>query len=165
MIALILAALIGQTPGKPPPTAPRPTAQQLRSGSQQIDIKADRLEIQGRANQAVWVGRVRAKRGNTDLSCDRLVAYYTPDQQISKIECTGSVEMHDGDRWAKGERAEFDNARGVLIVTGSPEAQQGPNHMRGTKVTFHMEKDLVQVENPVVVIKPGSLPGGAKKAP
>lgn len=163
MISILLAAMLAQTPAAkpPPPPKPAPTA----TGSQRIDIKSDRLEIQGKNNQAVWVGRVRAKRGDTELSCDRLIAHYTANQQISRIECLGSVEMRDGDRWAKGERAEFDNQRGVLVVTGSPEARQGVNHMRGTKVTFHMEKDVVEVENPVVTITPGTLPGADKKSP
>jgi lipopolysaccharide export system protein LptA len=55
--------------------------------------------------------------------------------------------VRDGEKWARGDRAEFDNVRGVLVVTGNPEARQGPNFMRGTKVTFVVGKDTLEVEN------------------
>ncbi len=78
------------------------------------------------------------------------------------------VEVVDGDRWAKGERAEFDNVAGVLEVTGSPEARQGPNTMRGTRVLFFLGRDLLQVENATTTIdtrggKLPKLPGGKGK--
>lgn len=160
-----VAALLAQTPAKKPPAPPRQAAEQVAKPisprnftvAQQISIKADRLEIQGRGNQAVWVGHVRAKRGATHLSCDRLVAHYTSDQQISKIECLGSVEIVDGERWAKGERAEFDNLKGILTLTGNPEARQGVNQMKGTRVTFYMERDLIEVQGAEAIINPRSI--------
>lgn len=111
-----------------------------------VEISADKLEILARKNQAVWVGHVKATRGSTHLSCNRLVAHYTSTQEVVRLECIGGVEVVDGNRWARGERADFDNVAGVLVVTGSPEARQGPNHMWGTKVTFFIETDLLEVE-------------------
>jgi lipopolysaccharide export system protein LptA len=139
----------GSTPLPPPAPTVAPVAP--KDLKDPIHISADTFEIQGKRQQAVWSGRVRAVRGQTVITCDRLVAHYTRAQQISRLECVGNVEAVDGDRWAKGERAEFDNAAGVLVVTGSPIARQGPNLMRGTKVTFHVGKDLVQVENATIV--------------
>jgi lipopolysaccharide export system protein LptA len=118
-----------------------------------VEITADRLAITGRRNEAVWYGHVKARRGPTLLRCDRLTAHYTQAQEITRIECVGGVEVEDGDRWAKGERADFDNVAGVLEVTGSPEARQGPNRMRGTKVTFRVEKDVIEVENAQTVFE------------
>jgi lipopolysaccharide export system protein LptA len=157
MIAAILITLLAQTPAAPA------TKVSPKSFAQKVEVQSDRLELQGKSNQAVWVGHVRAKRGDTALSCDRLIAHYTQDQQISRIECVGSVEIVDGNRWAKGERADFDNVKGVLVVTGAPEACQGPNYMKGTKVTFHMDKDLVEVQDPKVIIHPEQ--GAASGAP
>jgi lipopolysaccharide export system protein LptA len=118
-----------------------------------VEINSDHLEIVGKKNQAIWVGHVQAQRGTTHLSCQRLVAYYTTTQEISKLECLGNVEVTDGDKWAKGERADFDNLSGVLDVTGSPEARQGKNHMRGTKVTFHVDSDVIEVKNAVTLFE------------
>ena len=122
-----------------------------------VEITADTLEILGRRNQAVWSGNVRARRGETDLTCDRLVATYTREHEISRIDCIGDVEVVDGTKWARGERASFDNVTGVLQLTGNPEARQGPNHMRGTKVTFNVGKDVSHVENARTVFETSTV--------
>jgi len=118
-----------------------------------VEILADKLEIIGKRNEAIWSGHVRAKRGPTHLRCNRLIAHYSGQQEITRIECVGEVEVEDGDRWAKGEHADFDNLAGVLVVTGAPEARQGPNHMRGTKVTFKVDQDTLEVENAVALFE------------
>ena len=135
-----------------------------------VVISAPRFQATPNTLEAIWTGGVKVKRGDTRLSCDRLVVSYTRAQEIKQLECIGTVEVIDGDRWAKGERAVFDNQRGVLEVTGSPEARQGPNRMRGSKVTFYMNRNLLEVENVTADIetpKDGTptlpLPGAPKK--
>jgi len=135
------------------PDAGTPRAVSPAQFKRPVEILADKLEIAGKRNEAVWSGHVRARRGTTLLRCNRLIAHYSGQQEITRIECVGDVEAEDGDRWAKGERADFDNVAGVLVVTGSPEARQGPNHMRGTKVTFNVEQDTLEVENAVAIFE------------
>ena len=145
MIEYLAAALLAASP---PAGKPDGGTNVLAPASfkHPVEISADKLEILTRKNQAIWVGHVRAVRGSTSLSCERLVAHYTTAQEVTRLECTGGVEVQDGNRWARGERADFDNVAGVLVVTGSPEARQGPNRMWGSKVTFFMDSDLLQVE-------------------
>jgi lipopolysaccharide export system protein LptA len=116
-----------------------------------IDIKSEQLQIQEKTRIAIWSGHVKAKRDTTDLTCDRLVAHYTKDQEVTRIECIGNVQVWDGNKWARGERADFDNRTGILEVTGSPEAKEGNNHVRGTKVIFYKEKDTIHVENATTI--------------
>jgi len=116
-----------------------------------IDIKSEQLQIQEKKRIAIWSGHVKAKRDTTDLTCDRLIAHYTKDQEVTRIECIGNVEVWDGNKWARGERADFDNRTGILEVTGSPEAKEGNNHVRGTKVIFYKEKDTIHVENATTI--------------
>ncbi len=128
-----------------------------------VNVQSERLEIIEKKQEAIWSGHVRAKRDTTDLTCDRLIAHYTKEQEVTRIECLGNVVVVDGDKWAKGERADFDNLTGILEVTGSPEAKQGKNHVKGTKVIFYKEKDLVTVENATTVFETNSE-GGLQKS-
>ncbi len=113
---------------------------------QPVEVKADNFEYQGKKQQATWSGSVQAKRGTTDLYCDKLTAFIVNGQEISRIECVGAVEVKDGDKYAKGQRAEFDNKKGVIEVTGSPEARQGKNRMKGRKIIIDLPNDVIRVE-------------------
>ncbi len=140
-----------------------------------INITADRFEIQARRNEATWSGNVRAQRGRTQLTCERLVAYYTAAQEIRRIECVGRVEASHGDIWAAGERAEFDNQTGNLVVTGNPQARQGNNHLKGARIIVNVTRDTIAVEQAQTVIestptqgipglpRPPASGGGTKK--
>lgn len=138
---------------EPPPAAAPPADPGTEQAVSPTDLKpkvvisAPRFQATPNSLEAVWSGGVKVRRGETRLSCDRLVVTYTRGQEIKALECIGSVEVIDGDRWAKGERAVFDNLKGILEVTGSPEARQGPNRMRGSKVIFFMNKNLLEVQN------------------
>ncbi len=118
-----------------------------------IRIDSEHLHIEGKKQLAVWYGHVKTVRGTTHLSCDRMIAHYTKAQEITRVQCNGKVEVIDGDKWARGEQADFDNVTGVLVVTGSPEAKQGANHVRGSKVTFNVDRDTVEVENAKAVVE------------
>lgn len=166
MIVFFLTALLS-TGAPPPPDAGTQKPVAPAEFKHPVEITADKFEIRGKSQDATWVGHVKAIRGTTTLTCDRLVAHYTQAQEITHIQCLGNVEAQDGDKWAKGEKADFDNQAGVLVVTGSPEARQGQNHMKGTQVTFYVGKDLIEVQNAQIIFesqKPLKKPG-AKRAP
>lgn len=134
-----------------------------------VNITADRFEIQARRQEATWSGNVRAQRGRTQLTCERLVAHYTASQEIRRIECVGDVEASHGDIWAAGERAEFDNQTGNLVVTGNPRARQGNNHLRGVRIVVDVTLDTIAVERAETVIESTPtqgvprLPGGGTR--
>lgn len=132
-----------------------------------VEIAADL--ISGGRESATFTGNVRVKHRTMDLRCDKMVAYYTQTREVRRVECTGGVEAQDGDRYARGERAEYDVTSGVLVVTGSPEARQGSTYLKGTKVRLTLGNERVEVENARIVIEtaPAEAPkkgkGGARK--
>ncbi|QQR45528.1 hypothetical protein JKA73_05165 [Myxococcus xanthus] len=119
-----------------------------------VQINGDNVTFQ--KSQATLTGNVKVKHRTLDLKCDRMTANYTPQREVTRVVCTGGVHAVDGDRMAKGERAEYDVPSGVLVVTGSPEARQGTTHMRGTKVRLTLGNERLEVENAVIVFE--SLP-------
>lgn len=118
-----------------------------------VEIDADRLVLEGTRSTAVWTGNVRARRGTTALKAPELTAHYDAKGVVTRVQARGGVEATDGDKWARGQKGDYDNARGVLVVTGHPEATQGKNKMRGSKVTFVTGKDTLEVENATTVIQ------------
>ena len=119
-------------PETPPPQRP-------------VSISAPRFKVLGREGRAVYSGGVRAKRGGTELACQTLTAYYDEQGEVRRLDCVGKVVATDGDKWARGEKATFDNVGAILEITGDPEARQGPNRMRGSLVRFYVGTDVLEV--------------------
>lgn len=119
--------------------------------------------ITGERSSATFTGDVQVKHRTLDLKCDKMVAYYTGAREVTRVECTGGVQAQDGDRFARGERAEYDVPSGVLVVTGSPEARQGTTYVTGTKVRLTLGSERLEVENARIVVETAPAAGGGKK--
>jgi lipopolysaccharide transport protein LptA len=120
-----------------------------------VDVSCDKGRMEGSKEQLVCVGHVHLKRHNTDMTCERLLAHYVNKDvnEVKRMECVGNVEATDGDRWAKSDFADFDTAKEVLVMTGHPVGRQGTNEMTGSKITFYVDSDLMDVDNVVGVLQ------------
>ena len=104
--------------------------------SRPVEITADKLEVLDREHKAIYRGHANAVRDSTTLTCDTLTVFYSDAREVLRIEADGDVEAVDGDRHAWGRHADFDNATGVLKVTGEPHAQSGERKVSGEEITF-----------------------------
>jgi len=48
---------------------------------------------------------------------------------------------------------DFDTAKEVLVMTGHPVGRQGTNEMTGSKITFYVDSDLMDVDNVIGVLE------------
>ncbi|MBE4747399.1 hypothetical protein G4177_04300 [Corallococcus sp. ZKHCc1 1396] len=155
------------TPAAPPAPLPAPGVSLAPSNLQNpVDLSAD--HVTGDRAQAVLTGNVRVKHQTMDIRCDKMTAYYNQPRQVTRVVCSGNVRAVDGDRQARGERADYDVPSGVLVVTGSPEARQGNTYVSGTKVRLILGNERVEVENARILVEsPTSTatPGARRKAP
>lgn len=118
-----------------------------------IAIDADTLTFEKATSVATWKGHVRARRGPTTLTAPLLLAHSDEAGTVTHVEARGGVEATEGDRWAKGRQADYDVAKGLLEVTGLPEARQGTTRLKGTRVVFRQGSDVIDVDNAVSVIE------------
>jgi lipopolysaccharide transport protein LptA len=120
-----------------------------------VDVQCDRGRMEGSKEELVCTGHVRMKRHTTDMTCERLIAHYVNKDvnEVKRLECIGSVEATDGDRWARSDFADFDTAKEVLVMTGHPQGRQGTSEMTGSKITFYVDTDLMDVDNAAGVLE------------
>ncbi len=162
MIPFALATLLAAAIAASPAAGPADGGLKVSPVSPKVPllIDADHLHIEGKKQEAHWRGHVKVTRGTTNMFCNRLVAHYTEQHEVKRVQCYGNVEVFSEDKWAKGDQADFDNITGILIVTGNPEAKQGLNHVRGTKVTFSVDEDTIEVDNATALLKQMPEAGG-----
>ena len=121
--------------------------------AERVFIDADLLTLEGEKNEAKWTGHVHAVKGKTTLLAPEVTAHYDAQGEIDRVLARGGVEVTEGDRWARGQNADYAVPRGMLVVTGKPEARQGKTRLKGTKVTFFSGTEFLEVENATTVIE------------
>ena len=122
--------------------------------SQKIHITSDRLESQPNDNMVEFIGNVRAKQENTNISSDSLKIYYRGgmggkggEDAINKIVAQGNVIIKIDDRIAVADRAEYSPKSGSIILTGKgAKISQGANFVAGEKITFNRNTNRVTVQ-------------------
>lgn len=112
----------------------------LLRASDPLEIRAERFAIDLKKGNGLFTGAVVVTQGTLVLLCGQLEVTYDPDgQEVRSVVATESVEIRQGDRLARGGRAEFDRATGVVELTEGPYLVQGNVRLRGTHIQFDVE--------------------------
>jgi len=117
------------------------------SDGKPVTIRARALKVDNARGTAVWTGDVRVLREGAIIRCQRLVARSGEEGRLSQAACTGNAHLDMADRWAEGERADYDVAAARVFVTGNPRAGDGANLMTGTRFVVDVEQRLIVGEN------------------
>lgn len=119
---------------------------------QRVVIDADLLSVESPRNEITWKGHVKALKDQTRLVAPELTATYDAQGLVTRIQARGGVEVTQKDRWARGQNADYDVPAGKLVVTGHPRARDGKTRLKGTRVTFFTQRELLEVENAETII-------------
>ncbi|PZR13515.1 MAG: hypothetical protein DI536_12200 [Archangium gephyra] len=118
-----------------------------------VNIDADKLELWSKDKEAKWTGRVRVVKDKTVINAPEITALYDEAGEVTRVKARGGVEVSEGDRWARGQNADYDVQKGVLVMTGNPQARQNKTRLKGTKVTFYSGTDFLEVDNATTIIE------------
>ncbi|MBM4378543.1 MAG: hypothetical protein FJ086_04475 [Deltaproteobacteria bacterium] len=133
------------------------------SDGRPVTIRARAVRVDNARGTAVWTGDVRVLREGAVIRCQRLVAQSAPDGRLSRAACTGAARLDMAERWAEGERADYDVTSARVFVTGNPRAGDGVNLMNGTRFVVDVEQRLVVGENVRARLDPAAA--RARQAP
>jgi lipopolysaccharide export system protein LptA len=115
-----------------------------------IEIEASELRVEDGKSTATFVGDVVVVQGETSLKTQRLKVFYAGSgadtsreavqQKISRLEAAGGVYIASKDQTAKGDAANFDMNREIMVMTGQEVVlSQGPNVVVGNKLTVNLK--------------------------
>ena len=106
-----------------------------------IDIASDHIEVQDRANRAIWTGNVHAVQGDMTMDAERMTVAYahgaTPgaDPQIQRIDASGGVTVVSPSERAKGNFGIYDLNRKLITLIGNVALTRGTNTVRPRAAT------------------------------
>ncbi len=107
-----------------------------------VDVEADRIEVQDRADRAVFSGNVVVRQADLNLTAARLTVAYARDSgtvDIDRIDASGGVFIRSASETARGDFAVYDLNRRIITVLGNVELNQGGNRVRGGRLVIDLE--------------------------
>lgn len=106
-----------------------------------VDVSADRMEVQERADRAIFAGNVLARQGNLSLRTARLtVAYASQDGiDINRIDASGGVTVTSPSETARGDFAVYDLDEGLITMVGNVRLERGGSYLSGGRLTIDLD--------------------------
>jgi len=137
-------------------------------GKEPVTVTADRLEYDYKAGVIVYRGNVEVVQGPTTMKSDTLTVTLAQDQKgkgrpdptaveaaadptdgsarVQEIVAVGSVRIDQGERFATGGRATFDQSKRTVVLTDDPVLHDGPNEVMGDRVVVFLDENRSVVE-------------------
>ncbi len=137
-----------------------------------VDVAADRIEVQDRADRAIFVGNVHATQAELTLDTERLTVAYsnkptapatkpatTPAStqpvatnasgsgvQIHRLDAAGGVVVHSPSETAKGDFGIYDLDRKLITIIGNVQLNQGENVVNGQRLVINLDSGRAVVD-------------------
>jgi len=136
---------------------------QIREESKEISeedrivIKSDILEVDQQKRLIVFEGKVRARRRDMTVDCQKMLVYYldssagtesnVESRKIDRIIALGDVTVNRSDgSVARAGKAVFFQAEEKIVLTEDPSVQQGRDIVEGEKIIILLKEERSIVE-------------------
>jgi len=106
-----------------------------------VDFAADRIEVQDRADRAVFSGNVVARQAQLTLNAARVTIAYSnaSNIEIQRIDATGGVTVRSPSETARGQFAIYDLRSRLITVIGGVTLTRGESVVRGGRLVLDLE--------------------------
>lgn len=113
-----------------------------------IDVVADRIEVQDRADRAIWSGNVRVRQAALTLDAQRLTLAYTTGGglQIDRLDASGGVVVRSPSETASGQFGVYDINRRLITLIGAVRLQRGDSSISGSRLTIDLTSGRAVVD-------------------
>ena len=120
--------------------------------SKPIDVNADRSEFDEKAGVQLLIGNVEIIQGTMLIKADRIAISLDNNNQLSKIEGSGSPILFQQENEA-GEQVtgqansiEYDAINGSLVLTGNATLEQPRQRLQSDRIVFNSTEQKVSAE-------------------
>jgi lipopolysaccharide export system protein LptA len=115
-----------------------------------VDVTSDRLEVQERADRAVFLGNVHATQADLTLDTQRLTVAYSTAQgnnvQINRLDAAGGVVVHDATETAKGDFGVYDLDHKLITLIGNVQLTRENNQVNGARLVIDLNSGRAVID-------------------
>jgi lipopolysaccharide export system protein LptA len=105
-----------------------------------VDVAADRIEVQDRADRAIFAGNVVARQANLTLNAARVSIAYSNSGgiEIQRIDASGGVTVRSPSETARGQFAIYDLRNRLITLLGNVTLVRGESQVRGGRLVLDL---------------------------
>lgn len=105
-----------------------------------VDVDADRIEVQERADRAVFAGNVKARQGELTLQTARLTLAYTSGNgiKINRLDASGGVTVTSPSETARGNFAVYDLDAKLITLVGDVRLAREGSTINGSRLLIDL---------------------------
>lgn len=105
-----------------------------------VDVAAERIEVQDRADRAIFSGNVVARQAELTLSAARVTVLYSNagSIEIKRIDASGGVTVRSPSETAQGRFATYDLDRKIITVVGGVTLTRGDSNVSGARLVLDL---------------------------
>lgn len=118
-----------------------------------VDVDADRIEVQDRADRAIFSGNVRAVQAEMTMTAARMTVAYTggsDNTQIQRLDASGNVVVTSPTERATGAFAIYDLDKHLITMLGGVVLTRGENVVRGGRLVINLDTGRSTVDGSAV---------------
>ena len=142
----LTAALTGM--GAPAQAQQPISALRGHNSSAPVDVTADRIEVQDRADRALFVGNVHVRQAALTLDTSRLTVAYSNAGgiQIQRLDASGGVVVRSPSETARGDFAVYDLNRRLITLVGSVVLTRRGSRIHGSRLVIDLQSGRAVVD-------------------
>jgi len=117
-----------------------------------VDIDAERLEVQDRADRAIFAGNVHVKQAELALDTERLTVAYSGGSQTSggvqirRLDAAGGVVVRSPSETAKGDFGIYDLDKKLITLIGAVQLNRGDNQLNGSRLVIDLDSGRAVID-------------------
>ena len=113
-----------------------------------VDVTADRLEVQERADRAMFVGNVHVRQAQLTLDTARLtVAYSTAGGvKIDRLDASGGITVRSPSETARGDFGIYDLNRKLITLVGNVLLSRGGSQINGQRLVIDLDSGRAVID-------------------
>ena len=113
-----------------------------------VDVSSERIEVQDRADRAIFVGNVEVRQAQLTLETDRLtVAYSSADGiQIRRLDASGGVVVRSPSETARGDFGIYDLDRKLITLIGDVRLSRSGSEVNGSRLVIDLDSGRAVID-------------------
>jgi len=129
-----------------------------------VDVAADRIEVQDRADRAIFSGNVVVRQADLTLTAARLTVAYSDAGgiQIERLDASGGVTMRSPGETARGQYAIYDLDRRLITLIGNVTLTRGQSNVNGGRLVIDLASGRAVMDGSASGAPPGVAGQGGR---